>query len=122
MLRLGITVLGVNDIERATEFWSAALGVTTSSEWDYPDWRTLSDERGPVLGLMHSETPVQQHPRVHLDLFVDSRSEQDAEVARLVGLGATKVDWELYPEDPDFVVLADPEGNIFCVVDLSHAQ
>jgi len=29
-------------------------------------------------------------------------------------------DWECYPEDPDFIVLEDPEGNRFCIVDLSH--
>jgi len=43
------------------------------------------------------------------------------EVRRLVGLGARTVDWDLYPPEPDFVVLAGPDGNIFCVVDLSHA-
>ncbi|NIH85537.1 VOC family protein [Amycolatopsis granulosa] len=120
MLRLGITVLGVDDLERATAFWSAALGLTRSSEWENENWRTLSDQRGPVLGLIRSETPVQRHPRLHLDLFADNRAEQVAEVARLVSLGATEVDWDSYPADPDFVVLADPEGNIFCVVDLSH--
>jgi hypothetical protein len=41
---------------------------------------------------------------------------------RLVSLGASRVDWDSYPADPDFVVLADPEGNRFCIVDLSHQQ
>jgi hypothetical protein len=41
-------------------------------------------------------------------------------VERLVSLGARRVeDWE-YPEDADFVVLADPDGNLFCVVDAAH--
>jgi hypothetical protein len=39
-----------------------------------------------------------------------------------VTLGAERVDWDLYPEDPDFVVLADTEGNRFCVVDTSHGH
>jgi hypothetical protein len=30
------------------------------------------------------------------------------------------VDWDSYPEDPDFIVLEDPEGNRFCIVDLSY--
>jgi hypothetical protein len=51
---------------------------------------------------------------------VDDAAEQAAEVERLVSLGAGRVDWDLYPADPDFVVLADPDGNRFCVVDLSH--
>ena len=39
----------------------------------------------------------------------------DTEVDRLIALGATRVDWD-YPEDADFVVLADTEGNLFCVI------
>jgi hypothetical protein len=50
---------------------------------------------------------------------VADRAEQAAEVARLVGLGAAVVDWDSYPADPDFVVLADPDGNRFCVVRLT---
>jgi hypothetical protein len=57
---------------------------------------------------------------VHLDLVVDDAAEQAAEIERLIGLGATRVPWDSYPADPDFVVLADPEGNRFCVVDASH--
>jgi hypothetical protein len=43
-----------------------------------------------------------------------------AEVERLVALGAQRVDWDDYPDDPDFVVLSDPDGNRFCIVDLGH--
>ena len=35
-------------------------------------------------------------------------------------LGARRVDWDSYPDDPDFVVLADPDGNRFCIVDVAH--
>jgi Glyoxalase-like domain len=69
---------------------------------------------GTRLSLMKSETPVQEHPRVHLDLYA---SDQAAEIQRLLGLGAQRVDWDLYPSDADFVVLADPDGNRFCVID-----
>ena len=41
-------------------------------------------------------------------------------LTRLVALGASWVDWDSYPDDPDFIVLADPEGNRFCIVDLDH--
>ena len=78
------------------------------------------DGPGPRIALQRSETPAQQHPRVHLDLHVADAAEQEAEAARLVSLGAERVDWDSYPEDPDFVVLADPDGNRFCIVDLSH--
>jgi hypothetical protein len=58
---------------------------------------------------------------VHLDLYAGDAADQAAEVARLVALGAERVDWDLYPEDPDFVVLADPDGNRFCVIDTGRS-
>ncbi|MEV4002715.1 VOC family protein [Actinomadura sp. NPDC049753] len=123
MLRLGFPVIGVTDIPRAVSFWTSALDLVPVSEWESPGWRTLehADGSGRALGLMCSSSPVEAHPRIHLDLLTDTADEQEAEVERLVELGATRVDWDLYPPDPDFVVLADPDGNIFCVVDLSRA-
>lgn len=56
--------------------------------------------------------------RTHLDLWVANQEEQLAEVERLLELGAARVDWN-YPEDPDFVVLADPDGNLLCVINTS---
>lgn len=122
MLRLGFPVIGVTDLDRAARFWSAALHLTTSREWASESWRTIVTSGGErVLGLMSSASPPEPRPRLHLDLLVDSAEEQDAEVRRLVGLGATVPEWDGYPAEPDFVVLADPDGNVFCVVDLSRA-
>ncbi len=123
MLRLGFPVIGVGDLARAVDFWTSALDLVVTDEWKSETWRTLNhaDGSGHALALMHSDTPPQEHPRLHLDLFVNNTAEQEAEVERLVKLGATKVDWDRYPPNPDFVVLADPDGNIFCVVDLSNA-
>jgi acyl-CoA thioester hydrolase len=58
---------------------------------------------------------------MHLDLHTDSAQEQQAEVERLVSLGATRVDWA-YPDGARFVVLADPEGNLFCVVNTGRGK
>jgi catechol 2,3-dioxygenase-like lactoylglutathione lyase family enzyme len=122
VLRLGFPVIGVTDLDRATAFWSAALGLTPTAEWSSETWCTLLGPDGArVLALMTSASPPEPRPRLHLDLLVDTTTEQDAEVRRLVGLGATEVDWDSYPPEPDFVVLADPDGNVFCVVDLSRA-
>ena len=123
MLRIGIPVIGVTDIPRAVAFWTEALNLVAAEEWKSETWRTLihPDGSGRALGLLHSASPAEPRPRLHLDLFTDTAEEQQAEVRRLVGLGARTVDWEHYPPDPDFVVLADPDDNIFCVVDLSHA-
>ncbi|MGW7519860.1 VOC family protein [Streptomyces sp. NPDC054796] len=123
MLRLGFPVIGVTDLPRAVDFWTEALGLVDTDEWKSDTWRTLrhADGSGRALGLMVSESPAEPRPRIHLDLFVDTPAEQEAEAGRLVGLGARRVDWDLYPPDPDFLVLADPDGNLFCVVDLSNA-
>jgi len=53
---------------------------------------------------------------------VPSADRQAAEVQRLVSIGAERVDWDLYHDDPDFIVLADPEGNRFCVVNTSYGH
>ncbi|APY89899.1 VOC family protein [Streptomyces alfalfae] len=123
MLRLGIPVIGVTDVSRAVTFWTAALDLMATQEWESDTWRTLdhADGSGRALALMRSDSPAEARPRLHLDLFTDSAQEQQVEVRRLIGLGARAVEWDLYPPDPDFVVLADPDGNLFCVVDLSHA-
>lgn len=118
MLSIGSVVLGVGDVQRAVNFWTRALGYAPRDEVE-ADWCVLvpADGGGVGLSLGLSETPVQEHPRAHLDLYAD---DQTAEVERLVSLGATRVHWDLYPEGADFVVLADPDGNRFCVIDKSH--
>jgi catechol 2,3-dioxygenase-like lactoylglutathione lyase family enzyme len=118
MLRIGTVVLGVEDVHRAAAFWTRALGYVPRDEIE-DDWAVLlpPDGQGAGLALGRSDTPVQPRPRVHLDLYAGDAADQAAEVERLVALGAERVDWDLYPEDPDFVVLADPDGNRFCVID-----
>ncbi|MFF2078144.1 VOC family protein [Kitasatospora sp. NPDC058162] len=123
MLTIGSLVLGVADMPRAVAFWSAALDYVPRDGLVEDDWTVLVPADGGTgvqLALGYSETPVQDHPRVHLDLYADGAAAQAAEVDRLLALGAASVDWDLYPDDPDFVVLADPEGNRFCVVDTTH--
>ncbi|MEA2452488.1 MAG: hypothetical protein QOG04_1198 [Actinomycetota bacterium] len=124
MLRLATIVLGVDDMRRALAFWREALGYTPRHGEPEPDddWIILDPPsgEGTALALDTSESPVQEHPRVHIDLYVDSAEEQGSEIERLVSLGGKRVDWDLYPESPDFVVMADTEGNIFCLVDTSH--
>jgi catechol 2,3-dioxygenase-like lactoylglutathione lyase family enzyme len=123
VLRIGTVVVGVQDVHRAMAFWTAALGFVPRREVaPEDDFIVLvpPDGQGYGLALDTSETPVQEHPRIHLDLYAGDAADQAAEVERLVGLGATRVDWDRYPEDPDFVVLADPDGNRFCVIDTSR--
>ena len=122
MLKFGVVALGVADVQRAAEFWSAALGYTLRQD-GFGGWLNVlvpPGEAGPAIALQLSQTPAQAHPRLHFDLHAADVREQEAEAARLISLGAKRVDWDAYPEDPDFVVLEDPDGNRFCIVDLSH--
>ena len=106
--------MGASDVRRAMEFWGRALGYVPRDEPE-DTWVVLrpASGEGPNISLGLSETPVQERPRVHLDLYA---RDQAAEVQRLLGIGASRVDWPDYPADADFVVLADTEGNRFCVV------
>jgi predicted enzyme related to lactoylglutathione lyase len=123
VLTFGVLALGVSDVQRAAEFWSAALGYTLRED-GFGGWAKVlvppDGAAGTAIALQRSQTPPEDHPRLHIDLHVADASEQQAEVARLVSLGATRIDWDSYPDDPDFVVLEDPEGNRFCIVDLSY--
>ena len=113
MATIGSVVWGVRDIPRAIEFWAAALDY----ELRYPpddDWAMLVPHEGQAgiqlsLKLVDSDT-ARRH---HLDLFSD---DQAADVERFLELGADAVlDWD-YEADADYVVLTDPDGNPFCIV------
>jgi len=115
--------LGVQDCERAGAFWSGALGyVRRPPRYPGDDWIVIEPPagvQGAAIAMDLSETPVQDQPRIHFDLDAGDRG-LDEEVARLLALGAQRVDWPHYPQElepgaPPYVVLADPEGNRFCV-------
>ena len=118
-IRVGSIVLRVDDLRRQTEFWTAALdyvprdALTGDPGQDFMLLRPR-DGTGPNLSLDRVRSNLQIPPRIHLDLYA---GDQAAEVARLIGLGATEVHWDKRPADADYVILADPEGNRFCVVD-----
>ncbi len=118
VLRIGSIVLRVDDLQRQTEFWEAAL--------DYVRGEAQSDDFvllrprggvGPNLSLDQVPSKAQVPPRLHLDLYTE---DQAGEVERLKALGATEVHWDKRPPDADYVILSDPEGNRFCVVDISR--
>ena len=117
MIRVGSIVIRVDDLQRQTEFWTAALDYVPRDEQSL-DFRLLRPRNGvgPNLSLDKVPSKLQIPPRIHLDLYAE---DQAAEVARLIALGATEVHWDKRPPDADYVILADPEGNRFCVVDAS---
>jgi catechol 2,3-dioxygenase-like lactoylglutathione lyase family enzyme len=119
VLRIGSIVLRVDDLQRQTEFWQAALGYVRRDDGESDDVVLLGppDGPGPNLSLDRVRSSLQIPPRLHLDLYTE---DQVGEIARLRALGATEVHWDKRPPDADYVILADPEGNRFCVVDTTR--
>ena len=93
-------------------WWATAL------EWvivnDDPDEFEIRPEPDRLPGLLfaHISEPKTRKNRLHLDFRPDDR---DAEVERIIGLGARRVDVG-QTGDESWVVLADPEGNEFCIL------
>jgi predicted enzyme related to lactoylglutathione lyase len=116
-LRIGSIVLRVDDLQLQAEFWEAALDYLRR-ESDSDDFMLLRprDGVGPNLSLDQAHSTLQIPPRIHLDLYTE---DQAGEVERLLALGATEIHWDKRPPDADYVILADPEGNRFCVVDVT---
>ena len=115
MVTVGSIVIRVDDLQRQTKFWSAALDYVPREE-NSDDFVLMRPRSGigPNMSLDRVRSTVQIPPRIHLDLYA---GDQAAEVKRLISLGATEVQWDKKPPDADYVILADPEGNRFCVVD-----
>lgn len=103
-------------------FWCAVLGyevrfqdeeITTIGSPLVPEGRDRPGPVPPVLTFARVPEGKTTKNRLHIDVN-PTDLEQDAEVGRLLGLGARRVD--LGQGDVDWVVLADPEGNEFCVL------
>jgi catechol 2,3-dioxygenase-like lactoylglutathione lyase family enzyme len=117
MLRVGSIVLRTDDTERQIAFWTAALDYEIGHrDGDFAILRAR-DGQGPNVSLDQVPATAQVPPRIHLDLYSE---DQAGDVERLKGLGATEVHWDKRPADADYVILADPEGNRFCVVDVTR--
>ncbi|MBO9554186.1 VOC family protein [Cellulomonas sp.] len=119
-LRLVQVNVKARDDEAVGRFWADALGWDLSSEgpgvtnleppgFDYPDPTAV------CIDVVAVPDPTTVRYRVHLDLATTSAAHQAELVARLQGLGATPAD--IGQGDVPWTVLADPEGNLFCVLE-----
>jgi hypothetical protein len=113
-VRVGSVVIDCNEFSTMWRFWAEALHYVPK----YPptgDWVILTDPGGAAPNVSVGVVPERKvgKNRLHLDLYTD---DQAGEVERLLSIGATRHPREARP-DEDFVVLADPEGNLFCVID-----
>jgi hypothetical protein len=113
--RIAQLTLDVVDVDVMSTFWSEALGYRIVPDEGRSIELVPPDDADGDLPTMWLQ-PVPQHKagknRCHPDLESD---EPAAEVERLVALGATRADVG-QTGDEGFVVLADPEGNEFCVL------
>lgn len=114
MLKVGSIVWGVRDVPRAIAFWTEALAYKPLRP-PSPDWAILVPREGVgvQLAITQVSSQAQDHQRHHLDLYA---SDRKAEVERLLGIGAKRAEWR-YPEGADYVVLEDPDGNRFCIIE-----
>ena len=114
---MGSVVIRVSDLDAQVGFWSNALDYEVREPID-GDFALLHprDGFGPNVALDAHPSERTLPPRIHLDLYAES---QTAEVARLAHLGAREVHWSRQPDDADYVIMEDPEGNRFCVIEAS---
>ncbi|MEZ5845023.1 MAG: VOC family protein [Hyphomicrobiaceae bacterium] len=105
--RLAAFVIDCNgpEIDRAAEFWSAALGCPIVADAAHPNYRLLVTPDDQVKLLIQS---VDHDSRIHLDIETDDR---DAEVARLEALGARRL-----ATVKRWIKMEAPTGHRFCVV------
>jgi catechol 2,3-dioxygenase-like lactoylglutathione lyase family enzyme len=112
-MKIGSIVIHCYEFDRMVAFWQKALGyVPRAPATD--GWVVLRDPqgKGPNLSFQARERRPGRRSWLHLDLYT---SNQKVEVERLMALGARRYPWKYRP-GADFVVLEDPDGNLFCVV------
>ncbi|MEU4408016.1 VOC family protein [Streptosporangium sp. NPDC023963] len=105
-----------NDPLRLARFWAGVLGWETDD--DPHDGITLlpNDDTGFRIRCLATQEKKTGPNRMHFDLTSTSLQDQRQTVARALELGARHIDVGQRPEE-DHVVLADPEGNEFCVIE-----
>ena len=104
-----------NDPRRLARFWAAVLAWETADEKDGVAL-VPTDDTGFRIRFLPSQEPKTGPNRMHVDLTSTSLEDQQLTVARALELGARHIDVGQRP-DEGHVVLADPEGNEFCVIE-----
>ena len=112
-MKIGSIVIHCHDFDRTVAFWQAALHYVPR-EPAKDGWVVLRDpeDKGPNLSFQGRDRRPRSRSWLHLDLYT---AHQQAEVERLVALGARRYPWR-YRAGDDFIVLEDPGGALFCVV------
>ena len=112
MVRIGEIVIDVHDLSRCGQFWSQVLGVGIKSE--NAQYLVLETQPGGVGLIFQRVTEKKLNKnRVHLDLRV---KDVDEALIHVQGLGGRMAREVIDPEER-FIVMTDPEGNEFCLVE-----
>jgi catechol 2,3-dioxygenase-like lactoylglutathione lyase family enzyme len=120
-VRIGSIVIRCREFERMWAFWQAALLYEVEHTDPNGGFVILRDPhgRGPNISLDQSPTErTGKRSWLHLDLYTANQLD---EVERLVQLGARRYPWR-YQAGADYVVLEDPDRNLFCVVQLPTGE
>jgi catechol 2,3-dioxygenase-like lactoylglutathione lyase family enzyme len=118
--RITCVVVDCRDAESLTRFWAAVLGYEEVDRDDDEGWIEIGPpgqpEKGPAPTVLFQTVPDPTPGKIrwHVDVNATDR-DQDAELQRLLDLGATRADVGQTGEE-SWHVLADPEGNVFCLL------
>lgn len=112
-VRIGDIVIDSGNPEAAAEFWCAALGYRVADADDTGVAIAGASSAPTMLFLRSSDAKLHKN-RIHFDVCPTQGTTRDEEVGRLELLGATRIDAR--PTDSSWVVMADPDGNEFCVM------
>ena len=109
-------MIDCNDLDAMTTFWCSALGLEEKVRYPNYVWLSGVSSSGPALAFQRVPEPRQGKNRIHLDLAAENPEEF---VDRVIELGGSRV------EDHEvsgfrWSVVADPEGNVFCVSQAGH--
>jgi catechol 2,3-dioxygenase-like lactoylglutathione lyase family enzyme len=116
--RFSEVVLKCRDLELVARFWCEVLDFVELDR-EGATYIEIGPREGfggpqPTIFLIRKDEPKNERARLHIDVNPTDR-DQDAELERLLGAGARLVDIG-QPADASWHVLADPEGNEFCLL------
>ena len=114
-IAIGSIVIRCYEFDRMREFWQRALRYDVVHADPNGGFVILGDPRGKGPNVSLDQAPTRRTGKrswLHLDLYAN---DQHGEVERLVALGARRYPWRYQP-NADYVVLEDPDRNLFCVV------
>jgi len=110
--KVAAVMVDCNDVDVMVAFWGEVLDLEVKAR--YPDYVFMSrvSDQGPALAFQQVPEPRLGKNRLHLDLTSD---DPESLAAHVIKLGGSRVEEHEMDGGISWTVLADPEGNVFCV-------